>query len=373
MFCEKCGAHNSEYRKFCYKCAAALAPVDTGGSDFGTISNAKPAPVIKPALFAEPMPEVKLSSDDEPTPASEEALPGFESTTAAKPRQSASRPPIYNADVKPKEEVKLQPDTQSPEQQDKPIRYIRNETLYAIFARVGLYVKGERYEEQKLIEYFMRKTFNDAVICVACVIGMIVTGIAGGVLAETLLPLLFICFLIFLGRASVKGTILWQPKKSKTFWHLSGYGDPEELFEECELSIAESRQELERGILCLTNDFVIFPRETYAFIAPVKNLLWAYVALMLSRRRYGSIGCYKLVLRFDSSERYIVPIDDKESAIVLLDTIKQINPNVLVGFDQSFEDMRENDFESFRTRITTDIESMQSMTSSNVQTDIHDY
>jgi len=90
-------------------------------------------------------------------------------------------------------------------------------------------------------------------------------------------------------------------------------------------------------------------------------LLWAYIAFVVFRAQRGATK-HELVLCFSAKEQISVRIANKNTGLNTLSMLKKLNPNILVGFNQSFRNMFENDFDGFKDRILSDMESMQGIT-----------
>jgi len=126
---------------------------------------------------------------------------------------------------------------------------------------------------------------------------------------------------------------------------------------------------LESGKYISAPEFIIYPRPLSVHIAPVKELIWAYLSLIIIdydqwRSRYqlnhwGHTSSYKLVLSFSTGIRIIARVRNSSIGISELQWLKKQNPGILIGYRQDLQSMYEYDFNGLRERITTDIESIQ--------------
>ena len=177
--------------------------------------------------------------------------------------------------------------------------------------------------------------------------------------------ILFFAFGISLYNSAM---IFFSPEKSKTYRELGKFGDPARLLSECEKSFGSREQLALRKYIC-TPGFILYPRALSVTIAPVKELIWAYLSVYNNSddhmqhqnqlKHWDNLEGCKLVLSFSTGTRIIARVRNKGIGISELHRLKKQNPNSLTGFRKNLQTMFESDFNGFIEKITTDIESMQ--------------
>ena len=182
--------------------------------------------------------------------------------------------------------------------------------------------------------------------------------------------LFFLLSIIFAVRFTFCSMVFVYPEKSRIFRDLKKYGNPALLIWECANSCDWSRKELKPRKIILTNSYVVYPTSTSVRIAPVRELIWAYVALVIVNTDSWREATYKLVLCFSTKHKISARVEDKNQGIGKLNWLKKQNPKILVGFNSGYQSMYECDFNEFRNRITTDLERLQYNTSPGHQEDI---
>ena len=182
---------------------------------------------------------------------------------------------------------------------------------------------------------------------------------------------IFIAFGISLANSAM---IFFSPEKSKTYRTLGKFGDPSRLLSECEKSLG-SREQLASGKYVCTPDFILYPRLLSVIIAPVKELIWAYLVVYNTSGNHmhhmqhmhqwdqwahlDNLVKPRLVLSFSTGTRIVARVRNKAAGIGELHWLKKQNPNILIGFRQNLESMFESDFDGFSEKIAMDTESMQ--------------
>ena len=176
--------------------------------------------------------------------------------------------------------------------------------------------------------------------------------------------------LIFISKLCLSAIILISPDKSKTFKVLSKYGNPRTLLLECEKSLSESEKLLRLGRAVINKQFVILPRLSYIYIAPIGELLWAHLAMHYYRNGiYSLLGKHTIELYFSTGEHVSIHVEDKRKGVSDLNWIKKCNPYTLVGYDYGLFMLYENQFDVFKSRIKSNLEQLQKTTSAGVQAD----
>ena len=176
--------------------------------------------------------------------------------------------------------------------------------------------------------------------------------------------------LIFAVRLFKSGTILVSPGRSKTYRTLAKYGDPIQLIEECADSLGQLRDGLKPREIIINDSFFVSPSPSSVFIAPVSELIWAYLSLVfyISEETYKQM--YELVLCFSANDRVTYRVASKNAGIKELNWLKSLNPSMLIGYDDSFQYMYGRDFYGFRDRILSELEKLQDRTAADKLADI---
>jgi hypothetical protein len=179
-----------------------------------------------------------------------------------------------------------------------------------------------------------------------------------------------IWFLIKLIRC---GMIFVFPEKSKTYRIMAQYGDPAQLLKECDTSFNEQGIPVKSGKMMMNGKFVALLQPSYAFIAPSKELLWAYIEFRVIEQTRTAGTHYKIMLCFAMREREAMGIETKSAGVRELEKIKSLNPNMLVGFNIDLWDLYEKDFDAFKEQVLSDVGQLQERVSAGEQADMKNF
>jgi hypothetical protein len=177
-----------------------------------------------------------------------------------------------------------------------------------------------------------------------------------------------ICFLVKLVRC---GMIYVFPERSRTYMILEQYGDPDQLLKECERSFKEHDIPV-KGMM-IDERFVALLQSSHAFIAPSKELLWAFVEFEVAGRSRSVSTHYKIRFCFSTRERLAFHILTKSAAVRELERIKSLNPNVLVGFNIGLWDLYNKNFDEFKSQVLSNVKQMQAGISAGEHADTRSY
>ena len=176
-----------------------------------------------------------------------------------------------------------------------------------------------------------------------------------------------VILLVFFARLILCSMIFIFPKRSKTYRMLLPYGAPELLLKDCDESLNGAWLPIRKGEVLANEKFIVIPYTTYVYIAPLKELLWAYVALHVYRGNRSAGIERSLKFIFSSKVVKSVRVKAKSDAIRELERIKKLNPNMLVGFDMGLYKWAENDFPGFIEHISSNAEKLQKRISAKDQ------
>ena len=176
----------------------------------------------------------------------------------------------------------------------------------------------------------------------------------------------FGAFAYFAYLTMVSGMIFIHPEESKTYKILAEFGNPESFFQDCETLLEKHGNVISKDQLIFDDSFVIIPYWSYVYVAPMKEMLWAYLAMHHWFRGYPT---YRLHLCFSTGAVKIIRVDDKEECLEKLRELKDANPNVIVGHNQKLA-RAWDDLPSFIDSVRARNEDMQSLTSIGEQRDI---
>jgi hypothetical protein len=182
----------------------------------------------------------------------------------------------------------------------------------------------------------------------------------------------FVAGAIFLILLICSGAIFIRPGMSKTCRATAQYGDVRLLLGESEKSLRGKTLRLKSGDMIINGEYVILAYPLHVYIAPIKELIWAYIAFNVSSAGRGkTYTYYSIMLSFSSREQKAVRVKDRGSGMKELSRIKRLNPDVLIGFNQRLHGMYEYRFESFKKQVLTDVSRLQEGVSPGEQADIH--
>jgi len=160
--------------------------------------------------------------------------------------------------------------------------------------------------------------------------------------------------------------LIW-PEKSKTYKKLQQYGDPQLLLEDLNRSLNNQQNSFKLPWGTITEEYIVIPTPTCIYIAPIKELLWSFMAFRVNTGRYnswkGRRSQYLLKFCFSTTETIKDVVVNKNLAAGALDYIKKVNPNVLIGFTDELLHMCNTNFDEFKRQILTNVEALQETTS----------
>ena len=185
----------------------------------------------------------------------------------------------------------------------------------------------------------------------------------------------FICsivFIIFAFKLFIAGAILVSPRISATYRSLAEYGDPETLISQFGKSISSQKKSYMNGDIIYNKEFAALFLPTSVYIAPTKDLLWAYIAFQVRNQHRHLSTFYSLVFCFSSGKQKSVRIKNKDEGIRILHGIKKTCPDVIVGFSQSLREMW-GDLKSFKFQFSKNAEEMRNSVSPHEQANIVSY
>ena len=142
-----------------------------------------------------------------------------------------------------------------------------------------------------------------------------------------------VTFAVFAVRLLRSGTILVFPRISRTYRMLAKYGDPVQLLRECQESYGESRTRLKPREHILVKKFVIYTSSSSVVIAPVTELVRAFVAKVSDDLSGPGSATYEMELFFTKNVRISYRVSDKAEGIGELKWLKRYNQNMQIGFD----------------------------------------
>lgn len=172
---------------------------------------------------------------------------------------------------------------------------------------------------------------------------------------------------------SKNSKIFISPERSKTYRILSQYGNPKSILEKCNESFKKYKKTLKPGYIVANKDFIIFPYSSYVYIAPLKELLWGYISFHVKRMYKTTSTYYTVNLCFTTEEEKRIRLLNKEEGKKILKDIKEMNANVLIGFNHDLLNMFQNDFGNFKNEVLLNIDKWQKKTSASEQADVNSY
>jgi len=184
----------------------------------------------------------------------------------------------------------------------------------------------------------------------------------------------YAAMLVFISLSIVYGVIFIRPEKSYTYNFIAQYGDAAFLLSECEKSLNGQITEINplkpKGRIT-NSEFVILAYPLHVYIAPANELLWAYIAFNVETGGRGAARTYySIIYCFSSGERKAVRIEFKNEGIRELAMIKNLNPHVLIGFNNDLQSMYVNDFGVFKQQIQLNVGQLQEGVTAGEQANI---
>ena len=179
--------------------------------------------------------------------------------------------------------------------------------------------------------------------------------------SAALLAYSIILFVVFSCRVILIHLNLKGSRCSKMYRVLKQYGDPARLLHQLNLR-PRKESPLVKDQLQIDESFVVLPYTTYVYIAPIEHLIWAYVALVATPSKWMHYYIRivpKIRFHFSSKDDKSAKLEHEKQGIELLHTIKQLNPNVLLGFSNEILPFFYPDSKNPKQKILDNLEELQ--------------